>query len=185
MNDFSQALTVLSAMISPVVLIIATGSLVMTTSQRLSRVIERTRRLTEQLKQLVKEAIPGVSLEEESKILFTLLNLATKRARLLQKSMTALYLAISVFLATSLMIAVVDITDSEYIWLPIVLGMVGAALLFYASLVLIKESRIAINAVDYEMKQTIQLFQNHFPNLTQEQKRGWWDYLLHKPVMKP
>jgi uncharacterized membrane protein YoaK (UPF0700 family) len=178
MNNLSQAITILSAMITPVVLILASGSLILTTSQRLSRVIERTRKLTGQLKEIGVEDMPDDGIKRQSEILFVQLDMATRRARLLQRAMTSLYLTISVFLATSISIAIVDITDSIYTWIPIALGIIGASLLFYASLVLINESRIALSAVDHEMKQAILLFQHNFPKLAKEDKRKWWKHLI-------
>lgn len=173
MTNLSQAVTTLSSMITPVVLIMASGSLILTTSQRLSRVIERTRKLTGQLKEM-KNTGSQEEVIKESRILFVQLDLATKRANLLQRAMTSLYSTISVFLATSISIPVVDITQSTYSWIPLALGFIGASLLFYASLVLIKESRMAILAVDHEMKHAILLFQRNFPNLPKEEKMKWW-----------
>jgi hypothetical protein len=43
MRELSAVLTVLSAMITPAVLILASGSLLLTTSQRLNRAIDRAR----------------------------------------------------------------------------------------------------------------------------------------------
>ena len=65
MNDFAQALTVLSSMITPVVLIMASGSLTLSTSQRLNREIERTRKLGGLLRELTEdEAVKNGEREE-------------------------------------------------------------------------------------------------------------------------
>ena len=174
MNDLSQATSILSAMITPVVLIMASGSLILTTSQRLSRVIERSRKLTEQLKLLVKESLSGKDLLKESQVLFTQLNKATQRARLLQRAMTLLYLTLSVFLAASISIVIIDISGYGYAWIPVGLAILGAFLLFYASVLLIRESRIAVLAVDEEMKQAILLFRSSFPDTQKQKTKSWW-----------
>lgn len=184
MNNLSQATSILSAMIAPVVLIMASGSLILTTSQRLSRVIERSRKLTDQLRQLVKENTSGNTLEKESQLLFSQLNMATQRARLLQRAMTSLYLTLSVFLTVSISIVIIDVSGFGYTWLPVALAITGAFLLFYASILLIKESRIAVWAVDEEMKQAILLFQTSFPDFPKEQELRWWEKILRKWLRK-
>jgi hypothetical protein len=165
MKDFSQTINILSAMITPVVLILASGSLILTTSQRLSRVIERTRKLTEWIKELAITVAGETSIENEVAVLFDQLNKNTRRAILLQRAMTCLYLSLGVFVATSISIGVVDISDTTYTWIPIVLGILGAGLLFFASILLIKESRIALLAVTQEMRSAIRFVHSKFPSL--------------------
>ncbi|MBW4605240.1 MAG: DUF2721 domain-containing protein [Calothrix sp. FI2-JRJ7] len=46
MNDLSATLAILSAMIAPAVLISACGSLIIATSQRLNRTIDRVRNIS-------------------------------------------------------------------------------------------------------------------------------------------
>jgi hypothetical protein len=171
MNNLSQALTVLSAMITPAILIMACGSLTMTTSQRLGRIIERTQNIGNRFKELAKDDIDPVIAEEEKRMLYQLLSMAARRAKLLQRSMVCLYLALSIFVATSVAIGIVDVSNSSYVGVPIALGMTGASLLFYASIVLIAESRIALAAVDYEMDFTLSLSRRQLP-----------EKLLQKPV---
>jgi hypothetical protein len=164
MNAITTA-TVLSAMITPVVLILASGSLILTTSQRLSRVIERTRKLTDWIRELATSSVDAATLEAEVAVLFAQLHKNTRRARLLQRAMTCLYLTIAVFVGTSITIAIVDISQAEYQWIPVVLGLLGAGLLFYASILLIRESRIALSAVDQEMDSAIRFVHSKFPSL--------------------
>lgn len=152
-------------MITPVVLILASGSLILTTSQRLSRVIERTRKLTDWLKELTKTPAGETLIEDEVVTLFDQLHRNTQRARLLQRAMANLYLALSVFVATSISIGIIDISKSSLTWVPVVLGIMGAMLLFYASIMLIKESRIALFAVNKEMDSAIRFVYNKFPSL--------------------
>jgi hypothetical protein len=151
MDEFSSALAILSAMITPAVLISACGSMILTTSQRLGRVIDRTRKIADHFEALAQAESDGALVEEERSVLFDQLGRAAQRSRLLQRAMTALYLALSVFVATSIAIAGAAITGQSYAWLPIALGVIGAALLWYASLVLIGESRVALGAVREEM----------------------------------
>jgi hypothetical protein len=148
-----------------VVLIIASSSLILATSQRLSRVIERTRKLTEWIMALTKTEAGEASLENEVAALFQQLHKNTRRAKLLQRAMTCLYLTLSVFVATSISIGIVDMSHISFTWIPMVFGILGAGGLFYASILLIKESRIALAAVDQEMDSAIRYVYNKFPSL--------------------
>jgi|GEM_PF-843670 len=163
MKELSPAINVLSSMITPVVLILASGQLILTTSQRLGRVIERTRKLTDWIKELSRTNAPESSLEHEMEVLYQQLHKNTRRARLLQSAMTILYITLSIFVATSIAIGITDLSHTTNTWIPVALGIVGAGLLFYASILLIKESRIALSAVNAEMDSAIRVMHTRFP----------------------
>ena len=165
MDTLTPTVSVLSAMITPVVLILASGQLILTTSQRLSRVVERTRKLLDWIKELVKLNATETSIENEVKVLFDQLHTNTRRALLLTRAMSVLYVTLSIFVATSISIGVLDISEARYTWIPVALGIVGAGLLFYASILLIKESRLALSAVNTEMDSAIRFVYNKYPNL--------------------
>ncbi|HYJ79614.1 MAG TPA: DUF2721 domain-containing protein, partial [Longimicrobiaceae bacterium] len=169
--ELPGALAILSAMITPAVLISACGSLIIATSTRLGRVIDRTRQVSEQFGVLVGEE-ERTMLEEERELLFHLLQGLTRRARLLQHAMSRLYLAVSILVATSVAIGVVVATAERWAWVPIALGLAGAALLFAASVNLILESRIAMAAVDEEMDFVWRLGQHHAPTDLLERQPG-------------
>jgi hypothetical protein len=130
MNGLASALAILSAMITPAVLISACAALTISTSARLARVMERTRRISERFGQLVQGRTDGLLLEEEQAVFFKQLTRATKRSRLLQRAMTSLYLALSVFIGTSVAIGIVAVLDQRYAWIPILLGIIGAGCSF-------------------------------------------------------
>lgn len=150
MIDYDSAVTVLSAMITPAVLISACGSLILTTSQRLSRVIDRTRKVAEQFESLAASPDQAAAKEKRSE-LFSQLGYVTRRSRLLQSAMTSLYLALSAFVATSAAIGIISFVHRQYTWTPIPLAITGMCLLFFASLLLIAESRLALASVNREM----------------------------------
>ncbi|PRD46937.1 DUF2721 domain-containing protein [Sphingobacterium haloxyli] len=155
MDNFAQVLTVLSSMITPVVLIMANGSLILSTSQRLSREIERTRKLGKELKQLTDTETRERDDDEEILAVYKQLKRSTKRVLHLQRAMTSLYVSLLFFVATSVSIGVVDILHLTYNWIPVTLVLMGAVLLFYACLELISESRLAFIAVHFEMARAI------------------------------
>jgi hypothetical protein len=169
MDPLAQTLTILSSMITPVVLILASGSLIMTTSQRLGRVIDRTRRIADRIREITEAGTEKPVTVEERATLFNLLGRAARRARLLQQAMMFLYLTLSLFVATSVVIGIVDVSNLQYTWIPIALGITGAGLLFYTSLILIADARIASGAVDCEMDFVIQISKQH---ITAEQAKS-------------
>lgn len=151
MNELSGALSVLSAMITPAVLILASSSLILATSARLSRAVDRTRSLMEDFEALVHDAPAAEIALQRRSLLYDQLAKSTARARLLQRAMTSLYLGLSLFLATSVAIGVGAATRQAYAWLVIALGLGGVGLLLFASVLLIIESRVTLAAIDSEM----------------------------------
>jgi hypothetical protein len=145
-----DALSVLSAMITPAVLISACASLIMATSGRLNRAVDRTRDVSARFGELAlaEASLPGL---EERRVFFTLLDLSTTRSRLLQRAMARLYWALGMFVGTSVAIGTVSVLGRAWAWIPIGIGIGGAGLLLYASLLLVRESRMALQALEIEM----------------------------------
>src|SRR5688500_8854084 len=129
-------------MITPAVLILASGSLIMTTSSRSVRCVDRVRERAQELEDLGTSSDPLIERRREH--LYQQLEINTRRARLLQKAMSRLYLGISFFIATSVAVGVVALLRVDVGWIPLLLGFIGAGLLFSASVWLIFESRLAL-----------------------------------------
>jgi hypothetical protein len=136
-------------MITPAVLILASSSLLITTSNRSIRCVDRVRERAEELEAL-GTATDEIT-ERKRKHLYAQLEINTRRARLLQHAMSRLYLAIGVFIATSVAIGLVALLHVDIGWVPLVLGFIGAGLLFSASVYLIIESRGALATTYAEM----------------------------------
>jgi hypothetical protein len=156
MEALSSAVAVLTAMITPAVLISACGALILSTSTRLGRVVDRVRMLIERFEETMKaqeEDGEGVEMfEERRSFIFNQLDKLTTRTRLLQRSMRVFYLALGVFVATSVAIGLVAAAGHpSYAWFPVVLGLSGACGLFYGSVLLIRESFLAQEALNAEM----------------------------------
>src|SRR5688572_4491690 len=141
----SSALAVLSAMITPAVLISACGTLVLSTSTRLARVIDRVRQMADRLEDLDahKDTAPNYE-ERQASIRRQMMTLA-RRGRFLQFSLALLYLGVATFVSTSVAIGIVAAGWTGAVWLPVALALTGAMMLLAASLVLIAESRIALS----------------------------------------
>lgn len=151
-------------MITPAVLILASSSLIVATSARLGRVVDRTRSLSERFAELAGDDSHAELVEDERTVLFDQLDKATRRARLLQRAMTRLYLGLSVFLGTSVAIGIDAASPQDLAWLLVGLGIVGVGLLFWASVLLIVESRLALTAIDAEMDFVRRVGEHHAPS---------------------
>lgn len=149
-KELSEVLHVLSAMITPAVLILASSSLLITTSSRSIRCIDRVRERAAELEEMGK-APRDPATEAHRKHLYEQLEINTRRARLLQRAMARLYFGISFFIATSVSIGVVSLLTVDIGWIPLILGFIGAGLLFSASVYLIIESRMAMATTYAEM----------------------------------
>src|SRR5688572_13303398 len=130
MDETNAALGILTSMITPAVLIMASGSLIMTTSQRLSRVIERVRKISQEFMQIEKSNDKESANETKRRILYTLLKKSARRSKLLTQAMTWLYISLGLFVATSLTIGIVGVIHLRYTWIPTAIGMIGALTLF-------------------------------------------------------
>ena len=149
--DSSSAIAVLTAMITPAVLISACGSMILSTSSRLGRVVDRVRALSDRLELIAKDEEDPDATERQA-VIFEQLDKLTSRSRILQRSMVTFYLSLGMFVATSVAIAIVPFTlNARYNFIPIVLGLGGACFLFYGSILLILEARLALSTIHIEM----------------------------------
>ena len=157
-NALNSTIEFLTAMITPALLISATGSLVLSTSTRLGRVIDRVRELENRLQELIvaedKNDIPLY--DKRLEVIVALLDKVTSRSRILQRAMVAFYYGLGFFILTSVTIAIAGIL-SIYRWLPIPVGVVGIMFLFYGSLLMLREARMATATINAEMDFTWEL----------------------------
>jgi uncharacterized protein DUF2721 len=150
--DLDSVLGVLSAMITPAVLILASGSLILTTSTRLTRAIDRVREMLADIEQ---------ASNEKRELYVHQLDRSAQRARLLQKTLARLYAALAMFVATSVAIGIVALLGLRFAWVALLFGFVGAGLLFNASILLIFESRLALAGTYEEMEFTRRVAERH------------------------
>lgn len=155
MDENSVVLSLLTAMITPAVLIMACGQLSLTTSQRLSRSIVRTRNIYSELKE-IKEGKRAASDDEKLNLLIQIRR-STRRSMLLQEVMSILYIALMFFIASSLLIGIFELMEWTRHWILVAIPMTGAIALFTASILLILETRLALRSVDEEMKYSLML----------------------------
>jgi hypothetical protein len=150
--DTDAAIAVLTAMITPAVLISACGSMILSTSSRLGRVVDRVRTLADRLEDMSARQERGTALIERQASIFQQLDKLTSRARILQRCMVTFYMSLGMFVATSVAIGIVPFTGNpRYNMIPVVLGLAGACFLFYGSVLLILEARLALSTIHGEM----------------------------------
>jgi hypothetical protein len=148
----------LTAMVTPALLISATGSLVLSTSTRLGRVVDRVRQLEDRLSELIyledKNDVPLY--DKRVEVIVDLLDKVTSRSRILQRAMEAFYYGLGFFVLTSVTIAIAAFF-STYRWVPIPIGIVGIMFLFWGSMLMLRETRMATATVNTEMDFTWEL----------------------------
>ena len=81
-------------MITPAVLISACGSMILSTSSRLGRVVDRVRGLSDKWESMTDDEKQTADAIERQAVTFEQLDKLTSRARILQRSMVVFYLAV-------------------------------------------------------------------------------------------
>lgn len=159
MFDPASGVAVLSAMITPAVLILACGTLIGSTATRLARIVDRVRALSLQFEELSSGHDVEFAEERRAEVERQLASHA-QRSRFIQGSLTSFYVALGFFVATSISLALVALQPS-LAWFSSALGIVGTLVLFHGSVLLIRETRLALASVDSEMKFVLTLRERH------------------------
>lgn len=157
-DNLNSSLEFLTAIVTPTLLISAVGSLVLSTSTRLGRVVDRVRDLERRLGEMIyvedKSEVPLY--DKRVEVIVDLLDKATSRSRILQRALATFYYSIGFFILTSVSIALASLLG-VYRWLPIPIGVVGIMFVFYGSILMIRETRMATATVNAEMDFTWEL----------------------------
>jgi len=157
-DALNSTIEFLTAMVTPTLLISATGSLVLSTSTRLGRVVDRVRDLETRLSELIysedKDEVPLY--DKRVEVIVDLLDKVTSRSRILQRALQAFYYGLMFFVLTSVSIAVAAFFNT-YRWLPIPIGIVGIMFMFWGSVLMLRETRMATATVNAEMDFTWEL----------------------------
>ena len=133
-------------MITPSVLISAAGLLVLSTSNRLSRVVDRVRVLAAKVNEIRPSGVSAnLFLEQIARL--------SKRAVLLRSALTSLYISITLFVTTSILLGILSVMSWTHDWLPTITALVGSCSLLYGSVLLISEARHAIASTLQELNE--------------------------------
>jgi Protein of unknown function (DUF2721) len=155
MQEPLNALGVLSAMITPAVLISACGTLIFSTSTRLARVVDRVRELGRNIESLSTSDEPEF-LEERHSEIERQLAIHSRRSNYIQHALTSFYISLGLLVAATVAIAIISLLRLS-MWFPNILGIMGTITLFYGCIALIAEARLALRSVRSEMQFTIMM----------------------------
>ena len=133
----------LTAMLAPAFFLTATASLLLSANNRLARIIDRARTLLKELKDL-EDPLQRPLYEQR-------ISLQRRRSLIILRAGQLLYGAISLFVGTSLAVAADNLLAHRLGMLPTVLAALGVLAMFAASLLLARESTLAVKAVNEEM----------------------------------
>jgi len=142
-------------MITPAVLISACGTLIFSTSTRLARIVDRVRELSRVIEQMFDGEATDFPEERRAEV-ERQLAIHARRTRIIQRSLTSFYISLGMFVATTVSIGLVALLHSGA-WLPSALGIAGTIILFYGSVLLIAETRLALRSVNSEMEFILRL----------------------------
>ena len=142
----------LSAMIAPALFMTASGSLIISTSNRMSRIVDRIRTLNDLADNLDRGITdldyPALRRDHVAAQLVHL----EKRSGRVRIALTMLYLALSAFVGTSLGLAIDVLLGSKFVALPTMLAMVGVGLMLAGTVNLTFEALRALGSNREELQ---------------------------------
>jgi hypothetical protein len=148
----STGLAVLTSMITPALLLSASGTFILSTSHRLGRCVDRIRRISEQLEYQIDPATQKPLSPERIQMLLSMLEYSGRRARILARVMISFYLAAGAFVFTSVAIGIASMLVERLSWLPVSLGIAGALCMSYGGLRLIFEAKLSEESLLEEIR---------------------------------
>lgn len=141
----SSQYAVLSAMLAPAFFLTATASLLLSANNRLARIIDRARAVLQEL---------AVTEDDEARrFCERQIGLQRRRSVLVMRAGQLLYAAITFFVGTSLAVALDTLLGHRLAHLPTWLAAFGVLAMLAASLLLARESTLAVTAINEEMDQ--------------------------------
>jgi hypothetical protein len=159
-NTLASALNVLTSMITPALLLSATGTYILATTSRLGRVVDRMRLVSEKVEALSLNEQAGMRMERIEDYRAQMRRLRV-RLGLLQNAVISLYSAALTFILCSVAIGLTAAISLKLYWLPVVLGLGGAFMLLWASITLIREARHAVSDLELESEFLRKLIRHH------------------------
>ena len=136
----------LTAMITPAIFMTANASLIISTSNRVSRVVDRIRVLNDMADKLDRRVTELDFPVERLEHYHDQMRRLERRSDRLRFALTALYCAFTSFLGTSLSLAIDVMVRNWLVALPIFLAVVGVSLLLFASVNLVLEALEALRS---------------------------------------
>jgi hypothetical protein len=148
----SPTYAVLSAMITPAIFLTANGSLIISTSNRMSRVVDRIRVLNDLGDRICRGGTDLDFAEVRLAHLQEQLGRLVWRGDRIRYALTALYLAFGAFAGTSLTLAIDVWTGNWLAVLPTLLAVLGVGLMLFACVNMVREAFEALRSNRQEIR---------------------------------
>lgn len=153
----TQSVSILTAMITPTILILAGASLVGATTTRLQSIMAAMHELAESFDSHMEYEQEKRALNSEQLSLMLQVERSSKRARLMQYTVAVLHIAITMFVLSQISLGVEATATVELGLTPVLFGLVGALLLLTAIVTLVRDAFIAIEATREEALFTLRM----------------------------
>ncbi|MGJ4801749.1 DUF2721 domain-containing protein [Luteimonas sp. SDU82] len=134
---------ILTAMLAPAFFLTATAALLASANARLARIIDRARQLLKDLAEIEDPA--------ERKVLEARIVVQRRRSQIILRASQLLYVAISCFVGTSLLVAGDSFFNHVFGPGPTIMAVLGVLAMFGSSLLLASEASMAVRAINDEM----------------------------------
>jgi hypothetical protein len=140
MAGFSAAQAIIAAIITPALLILASGSLIATALVRLARVVDRVPKLSE---------APGVCVAPVDLLRHE------RRALLTERAIALYFWAVVCFVVVGFTIAIDHFAGDRLTWLRVIITTFGMCLIEAGSGLMVRECRLATAQIQSEIKSLI------------------------------
>ncbi len=134
--------SIIAEMITPALLLLASGSLIATVLARIGRIVELVRKIGDATK---RSGVPVTQSDRE------LLSILDHRSRLAEKALISYYLAVVLFVATCLLIAIDRLIGHVIYIAPIFCAMAGVFIVLVGSWLMVAECRLAMRQLRGEL----------------------------------
>jgi|SRR5579872_5879926 len=145
-SQSSPALVIISAMITPALLILGSASLVATALQRLARAVDRARILL----QFPDAEAQRLGYAEET--LNRWLDRHLRRSIIAERAVLVFFAAVGTFVLDCLSIAVDHSLGNSLTWLPVSLTILGMLMMLCGACLMVLESRLASIQIHEEIQ---------------------------------
>jgi hypothetical protein len=157
----------LTAMITPAIFMTANASLIISTSNRVTRVVDRIRVLNDHADKLDRGVAELDFAMERLEHVHDEMRRLEARSDRLRYALTSLYLAFTCFVGTSLTLAIDAMLRNSLIALPTLLAIAGVASLLFASVNLVLEALGSLRSNRLELQ-----FYRNLHQLRQTERRA-------------
>jgi hypothetical protein len=144
MMSVTDSYEALSAMIAPALFLTATGSLVISTSNRMSRIVDRVRTLNDEYDRLMRGKLDVDMVEERATHMQGELVRLIGRSNRIRVALTLLYFALCCFASTSLLLGLDVVTGHRIVVVPTLVAVAGVASVLISTGFLLEEALTAL-----------------------------------------